>query len=348
MAAPEDSHLPAHKNVELDSDRLAAVVSWLKSLEGANIHSILVARRDVLVFEHYRAGPDERWGTPLPAAEHGIETKHDLRSITKVVIGLLAGQVLAASSALSLDARIFDLLPAYADLRSPAKYEITIRHLLTMSAGLEWDENVALADPDHGELRLWRADDPLRCALEPRIVAKPGTLWNYSGACSELLAAVLEKVAGRPVDELARDLLFEPLGIEDFEWARLKSGSPSASGGLRLNARDLAKLGSLVSMGGRWGERSLLPQDWIRDAISPQIGAPDRLFFYGYHWWLGRSLLRKREVTWAAGLGLGGQRLFILPEFDIVVVITAGHYADAMQAWLPLTILNRFVLPSLR
>ena len=182
--------------------------------------------------------------------------------------------------------------------------------------------------------------------MESPLITKPGTVWNYSGGCTELLAAILERAVGRPVDEFARDALFVPLGIVDYEWARLKNGAPSASGGLRLRPRDLAKLGQLVLEGGRVGEQALLSEAWIGDALSPQIGAPDRLFFYGYHWWLGRSLVMGREVAWAAGMGLGGQRLYVVPDLGMVVVITAGHYADGMQAWLPLTILNRFILAS--
>lgn len=348
MRAHEDWQSGTACSVEMDSEPLARAARWLDGVAGANIHSILVARHGTLVFEHYRRGADERWGTTLPDVEHGAESKHDLRSVTKAVIGLLAGKAFDAGLMPSLDRPIFDYLPDYADLRTPAKDEITIRHLLTMSAGLAWDENLPLADPDHGELRLWRSADPIRTALEPPLVAKPGSVWNYSGACTELLAAVLQRAVGRPVDEFAREALFAPLAIEDYEWARLRDGAPSASGGLRLRPRDLAKLGQVVVGHGRWGEQVVLSAAWIKDAISPQIGAPDRLFFFGYHWWLGRSLVGGREVAWAAGIGLGGQRLFVIPDLDMVVVITAGHYADAMQAWLPLTLLNRFILTAAR
>lgn len=88
----------------------------------------------------------------------------------------------------------------------------------------------------------------------------------------------------------------------------------------------------------------ILPESWITQSLMPQIGMDDRLFFYGFHWWLGRSLISGREIVWAAGIGLGGQRLFVVPALSLTVAITAGHYADAMQSWLPLIALNRFVL----
>jgi CubicO group peptidase (beta-lactamase class C family) len=116
---------------------------------------------------------------------------------------------------------------------------------------------------------------------------------------------------------------------------------------LRLRVTDLAKIGQLVVDGGRWNGTQLLPASWIEQSLTPQIGMDDRLFFYGFHWWLGRSLIGGREIPWAAGIGLGGQRLFVVPSLSLVVVITAGHYTDAMQSWLPSTILNRFVLTAL-
>jgi CubicO group peptidase (beta-lactamase class C family) len=298
-----------------------------------------------LVFEHYRNGADERWGSHFPEATHGPETKHDLRSATKSVTGLLVGIAHDLKLIPSLDEPVFQYFPEYADVRTPEKDRILLRHLLTMSAGLEWDENLSLSDPRHGEARMWRSGDRLRTALEPRLAATPGFHWNYSGGCTELLAAVLHKVTGEPIDEFAREALFEPLGITEVEWARYDN-SPAASGGLRMRSRDFAKIGQLVLARGQWKSRQIVAARWIDDSFAPHIGAADRLYFYGYQWWLGRSLLRRREVIWAAAVGYGGQRLFIVPSLELAVVVTAGHYGDAMEAWVPLIILNRYVLPA--
>jgi CubicO group peptidase (beta-lactamase class C family) len=326
--------------VGMRSEILSALPGWLDGLAGANLHGIAVARNGRMVYEHYRTGADERFGM----VTHGPAVKHDLRSVTKVVIGLLTGDALARGLIPDLDMPLFDLLPGYADLRVSGKERIRLRHLLTMSAGLEWDENLPLTDPAHGEVRLWNSNDRLRTALEPRLLWEPGSVWAYSGGCTELLAAVLRKVSGKPLDAYAREALFEPLGIADVAWNCHEDGTPSASGGLRLTVPDLAKIGQLVIDGGNWNGAPLLPESWITQSLTPQIGMDDRLFFYGFHWWLGRSLMDGREIAWAAGIGLGGQRLFVVPALSLVVAITAGHYADAMQSWLPLVVLNRFVL----
>jgi CubicO group peptidase (beta-lactamase class C family) len=150
------------------------------------------------------------------------------------------------------------------------------------------------------------------------MLTAPGLDWNYSGGSAELLGAVLRKVTGKPIDAFARDALFEPLKITDVELARHADGSPSASGGLRMRSRDIAKIGQLVAARGLWDGREIVPGRWIDDSIAPQIGAADRLYFYGYHWWLGRSLVCRKEFTWAAVVGLGGQRIYVVPSLELV------------------------------
>jgi CubicO group peptidase (beta-lactamase class C family) len=339
--------ISAPETVGLDSRELCRVIEWLDGDRQLNVHSVLVVRRGALVFEHYRKGADDHWGSPLPDARHGPELRHDLRSATKSVTGLLIGLAHERKLIPSLDEPVFQYFPDYVDLRTPEKDRILLQHLLTMSAGLDWDENVPISDPRHGEARMWRSGDRLHTALEPRMVAAPGLNWNYSGGCTELLGAVLCRAVGKPIDDFARESLFDPLGITDVEWARYDN-SPSASGGLCMRSRDLAKIGQLVVSRGQWRTRQIVSNQWIDDSIAPHIGAADRLYFYGYHWWLGRSLLGRREIAWAAAVGYGGQRLFVVPALELAVVITAGHYADAMQGWVPLVILNRYVLPAVK
>ncbi len=326
---------------------MSGVADWLDGLSGSNVHGIAVARNGVMAFQHYRSGRDERWRQDLGTVVHGPDVKHDIRSVTKVVTGLLVGDALARKVFPDLETPIFDVFPEYSDLRSPGKDRIRLRHLLTMSCGLDWDENLPPEDPMNGEVRLASSQDRLRTALEPPLLWEPGSVCNYSGACTELLGAVLQKVSGKPIDAIAREVLLGPLGITDFEWGCHADGIPSASGGLRLRAPDLAKIGQVVVDGGLWHGCPLLPAAWIAQSLTPQIGMHDRLFFYGFHWWLGRSLVGGREISWAAGIGLGGQRIFVIPELSLVAVITAGHYADAMQSWLPLAILNRFILGAI-
>jgi CubicO group peptidase (beta-lactamase class C family) len=131
---------------------------------------------------------------------------------------------------------------------------------------------------------------------------------------------------GRPLDEFARENLFQPLGITSVEWVRIK-GDSDAGGGLRLRPRDMAKIGQLVLAGGRWNDNRIVSKAWIDTSTAPKIEATGGLF-YGYLWFLGRSLLNGREVHWVGALGRGGQSIRIVPELDLVVIVTAGYYQD--------------------
>ena len=128
------------------------------------------------------------------------------------------------------------------------------------------------------------------------------------------------------LDEFARETLFQPLGITSVEWVRVR-GDSDAGGGLRLRPRDMAKIGQLVVAGGRWNDSQIVSKAWIETSTAPKIEATAGQF-YGYLWFLGRSLPNGREVHWAGALGRGGQSIRIVPELDLVVVVTAGYYQD--------------------
>ena len=160
----------------------------------------------------------------------------------------------------------------------------------------------------------------------PVRTAPTGHEFFYNTGALRLISAIVRKATGRPLDEFARATLFEPLGITGVEWNRIR-GDTDAGGGLRLRPRDMAKIGQLVLAGGRWNDRQIVSKGWIEASTTRKIEAADGLS-YGYLWWLGRSLLNGREVHWVGALGRGGQSIRIVPELDLVVVVTAGYYQD--------------------
>jgi CubicO group peptidase (beta-lactamase class C family) len=329
----------------LDEKRLCAIVDDLKAFKPANIHAVVVAHRGRLVFEQYFSGEDEIWARPLGVVAHGPEVKHDVRSISKSVTALLVGIAVDRKLIAGIDEPVFTFFPEYAALHSPEKERITLRHLLTMSAGLAWNETIPYTNPANSEVRMLRAPDPYRYVLEQPVVEAPGVEFNYSGGATQLLAGVIQKATGKPLVAFAREALFDPLGITDLEWVRMPNREVAAASGLRLRPRDLAKLGQLMLQKGQWQGRQIVPAAWIEQSTTPQIEAID-FMFYGYQWWLGRSLIDKRDVPWTAGLGLGGQRLFVVPALDLVVVINAGYYTSPVQRWLPWAIFRKYVVRS--
>ncbi|MBW8723955.1 MAG: serine hydrolase [Inquilinus limosus] len=317
------------------------------ALEGqSNAHAVLVVRHGRLVYERYFAGEDQRWGQPLGRIAHDAATRHDLRSITKSVTALLVGIAVDTGWIKDIDAPVLSLLPQYADLRSPEKDRITLRHLLTMSSGLAWSEDLPYSDPRNSERLMSDAPDPYRYVLEQPFATTPGERWVYSGGSTALLSAVLQQVSGRSLEVMAREMLFAPLGIDDVEWVRYPNGDPVAASGLRLRPRDIAKIGRLVLDRGAWQGKQIVSAGWIAQSTTRQIAAEDQID-YGFQWWLGHSQVDGRELRWSAGVGWGGQRLFLVPDRDLLVVVTAGLYdqPDEQDA-LGRTVLEHYVLPA--
>ncbi len=334
------------ESVGLSKSALCPMVKWLAESKVDNVHAVLIARHGKLVFEQYFTGADEHLGRLAGTVAFGPAVRHDERSVTKSVVSLLIGIAIDRGWIKSVDAPVFSFFPEYAALRTPEKSRITIRDLLTMSSGLEWHEiDVPYTSDDNSENMMDSASDPLRVALAPPMAAEPGQVWNYNSGSTEILGAILKKATGKDIDELAAALLFAPLNITDVEWYRHPDGLPHAAGGLRLRPRDLAKIGQLILQRGAWNGLQIVPASWIDAATSPQIMG-EALYFYGYQFWLGRSLLNKRDVAWASAVGLGGQRIYVVPELDMVVVVNSGMYRSERQGLVPLRILDRYVMAS--
>jgi CubicO group peptidase (beta-lactamase class C family) len=310
-----------------------------------NVHSVIVLRSGHLLFEYYGVGPDQMWGTSLPDAVHGVRVNHDVRSVSKSVVSLLIGIALDRKLLASVDEPIWKFFPEYAALRTAGKDRILLRHLLTMTSGIAWNElRLSYSDPENNELRMSEAPDPYRYVLEQPLSSEPGVKWNYSGGSTALLGAILQKVTQKPLAEFAREALFEPLGITDFEWIRMPSGEYAADGGLRLRPRDMAKLGQLVLSQGEWKGKRIVSASWLRESLRKKIDALH--VHYGNQWWIGSSSVNSRTVEWSAALGHGGQRIIIVPSLDLVVIFTAGLY-DSNDWALMNNLLEIYILPSI-
>ncbi len=326
-----------------DADVGGRLDAAVENGELPNLHAVVVARQSQLALERYYEGPDERWGESIGNVAFGPDIKHDLRSVSKSIVSLLYGIALGQSKVPVLNEPIVDSFP-YDDLKSdPERRRMTVAHALTMSLGIEWDESLPYTDPRNSEIAMELATDRYRFILERPFVAKPGTVWNYSGGATALLARLISDGTNMPLDGFAWVKLFEPLGITDTEWVKGLNGEPAAASGLRLRPRDLAKIGQLVLDKGRWNDQQVVPADWLEASTQPRFPAGDGLE-YGYQWWLGKG--RVDGQRWIAGFGNGGQRLVIMPNRELVVVVMAGNYNDP-EAWkLSVKIIGEFLLPA--
>jgi CubicO group peptidase (beta-lactamase class C family) len=313
------------------------------------LHAVLVSRAGQLVIERYYDGPDENWGGPLGQVAFGPETLHDLRSVTKSVVGLLYGIALDRRLVPPPDAPLLAQFPEYPDLlANPERASLRIEHALTMTLGMEWDESRPYTDPMNNEIAMENAEDRYRFVLERPIVAEPGTRWIYSGGCVALVGALIARGTGKSLPEFARQALFEPLGIASFEWSGGRDSVASAASGLRLRARDLLRIATLVLGKGEMDGRRIVSQSWLAESAKPAVRTDEGLG-YGRLWFVGDAPVPafSGNRPWIAGFGNGGQRLWLMPDADLAVVIFSGNY-NAKDAWVaPTRVWREIVLANL-
>lgn len=295
----------------------------------ANTHAVLIEHDGKLVFERYFTGQDEAWGRSLGVRDFNHDSLHDVRSISKSVTSLLFGIAMTDDLQDAVNKPAVTFLP---DMElEPAAQNVTLHHLLTMTAGFQWNEMTTAYNSSNDEIRLYRQPDPARYVMSRPLVAPPGSSWYYNGGTTQVLASMITELTGKHIDTYAQETLFAPLGITDFEWlgpGRWTPDNPAAMSGLRLKARDLAKLGSVVLHQGKWGDLQVVPKQWV-DTSSvryvQEVGdwSDNGIWGYGYQWWVGDLRSGERVI---AGFGNGNQRLFIVPEKRLVVTVYAGDY----------------------
>ena len=306
-----------------------------------NLHSVVVARDRHLVLERYYTGHDERWGQLLGEVAFGPEIKHDMRSVSKSIVGLLYGIALDQGMVPNVDAPLVDQFPAYGDLaRDAARRRITVGHALTMTMGLAWDEGLSYRDPRNSEIGMEMAPDRYRYALEQPVVAEPGKRWIYSGGATALLARLIADGAGMPLMNFARTNLLAPLGITDAEWITGADGEPVAASGLRMRPRDLTRIGQLMLDRGTVDGKPVVPAAWIDRSFTPHVDTGEGLD-YGYHWWLGKLL--GNGQPWIAAFGNGGQRMMMTPYLNLIITVTAGNYNAPDASKVPIGIISDVV-----
>ena len=311
----------------------AKLCELLKGFADSNVnfHSLIIERHGRLVVEAYKRGKDESIYTLFASStDFDATTRHDVRSISKSVVSLLWGIAQADGKTPTLNSPVLGLLAALADLKNEGREAITIAHLLTMSSGLDWNEPNTY-NSKNDELGLYWRTSQSRYVFNRPMAAQAGTRYNYNGGGTAVLAQILTERVGMSLPDYARKVLFEPLGITDWEWVNDVRGRPLAFAGLRLRPRDLARIGRMVlgeeKHRGRWQGKQIVPADWLADSLRGQIDMQNEPGWqYGYQWWVGKVDALGAKQDWSAGFGNGGQRLFLVPDLDLVVVMTAGAY----------------------
>ena len=328
------------------------------------LHGVLIARGGRIVLERYFEGEDNSWGQSLGVVHFGPDTLHNLYSVTKSIVALLYGIALAAGKVPPPSAPLYAQFPEYADLvaTDERRRQQTIAHALSMSLGAEWNEiGLAYDSRANDEVGMEMATDRYRFVLDRPVTGPPGKRWQYSGGATALLGRLIARGTGHSLPDYARVALFDPIGVGKTEWVTSRDtwvfrqtgsgdGEPIAASGLRMTPRDLARIGQLVIDNGAAAGRQVVPAEWLSQCFTPRVSV-NELQRYGYQWYLGdMEFLTDGKVRlehWVGAAGNGGQRLFVMPDLDLIVVVTAGNYSE-LEQWLPpIRVMREVVLPSL-
>ncbi len=256
---------------------------------------------------------------------------HDVRSAGKSITALLLGVAIEQGLVQDTEQEVYSFFPKgkYPNINEDLK-QVTLRHLLDMSSGLD-------ADTDRpstiGHVGKWIDRDEWKTyLLQVPLATDPGMRWVYADINALLVGGVIEETSGLSLREFARVQLFDPMGIEQFYWYTNGSNQTGAAGNLYLSTLDFAKLGTLITNEGKWGNRQLIAPDYINQLLSGQnIELPEENAFadtYGMMWYRSHREFGGKEYDYLFASGNGGNHLVVVPEEELVIALTSSAYGQ--------------------
>lgn len=314
---------------QIDTSRIYQLFNQLLH-GGHKLHSVLLATDGRLIIEEY-------------FDDQTVNTRHDLRSATKSITSILMGIAIEEGFIEDIDDPFSKYIQDPTVKKNPdgRKDNITLRHLLSMSSGLDcndWD-----TDSKGQEDKVYRKDDWLQYFLDLPLINEPGTVSSYCTMGQVLATEVISRASGMTIDAFAAQYLFNPLNITNVSWghtSKEKGILPSAKR-LYMTSRDMAKIGQLVLNKGKWNEKQLVSEEWLKESTSEKTTINGR--GYGFLWWKIPFQLEEKIVTSIAATGNGGQYILIIPEMELVAVFTGGAY-NSQEDKLPFAIMQDIFL----
>lgn len=311
----------------IDSNVLIAAMDTIRERH-LPVHSLLIERHGKIVLDAYFA----------PFADNEL---HDVASVTKSVVATLVGIAIRDHRLASLNIPVLSLLPDTLAETDARKARITLADALSMTSGLDCrsDEGRNFLEQMEGSLH-WAA-----FALERGETAEPGSTFTYCAGNMHIVSAVLTRTTGESAASIAERELFQPLGIGQVAWAADRDGISHGFADLKLQPRDMAKLGYLWLHGGRWENQQIVPAEYLATALSPHASVKPGIA-YGFGMWLYQGGHTGGPPDFEAN-GHGGQRIAVIPSQDIVEVTTgAGLNADEVAALMTAAPRSDAALPA--
>ncbi len=324
------------EEVGIRSDRLLEVFKYAANPR-INTQGLVIIRKGYIVGEAY-------------FGDFTRDSRHESFSIAKSFTSALIGIAIEKGFLKGVEEKVSKFYPEWQKPETQeAKKRVTIRHLLTMTSGLEWNEEDYYKDRSQNDVykMIESSEDYLQYVLEKPVTYEPGSRWYYSSGDSMLLSGVIEKSTKMDVFEFASRYLFKPLGLENIIWLKDPANHTITAWGIQATLREFAKFGYLYLKKGKWQNKQIIPEKWIEESLSP---VSEKINHYGYQWWLlpalkgyeNSNIPRGTFLAW----GIYTQQIFVIPEKDLVIV-RLGNDADPYNdEWIEVEFLT-FVLDSL-
>ena len=322
---------------QIDVSKIARIDNILKSdTSFSNIHTLTIVRNGYLVFdEFYHAGP-------FGYHKGNLTT---MQSVTKSFTSLVTGIAINHGLIKDVNQTAQSLLPKLTTINwSSGKDKITVRHILTMSAGFAGNEHSDSLLPAH--FAAYMFSKPLAYT--------PGTVFDYRTALTNTLGDMLTTSLlplHLSLKKFMDSLLFQPLDIKKYQWFYTdKAGEPELGGGLFLAPRDMAKLGQLVLSHGKWNTRQIVPAKWMDEATREYFHFNPRYWGemdgYGYLFWHRTLVSNGKTFQAVIALGYGGQYVVIIPSLQVVIAITSW-FPENKNWERPLLFIEDYLLPAI-
>ena len=282
----------------------------------SDVHSILVYDKYALRLEEYFYGYDRN-------------RSHQMRSLTKSVVSLLAGIAVDRGMIRANEPILARLGYATYANPDPRKARITLLDLLSNQSGLACDDHDGNS-PGH-EVKLYESDDWPKVFVDLPMIADPGTVGRYCSGGFFTVGRILERVTGKPLPEFADEVLFAPLGMRRDQWKwnfTLNRSQRNEFGQLYLRPRDMLKLGVLIQQRGAWQNQQIVSAAWIGKATSRLSRVDDSDYGLGiwHRWYNVPTNAGDRRVDTIMLSGNGGQKVYVVPSLELIVVFTGGAF----------------------
>lgn len=329
-STPDGLAVGSLADVGLATEQLTAMVQAVIEEQYPGLRSVLLWKSGKLVMEEYFYGYDQ-------------QRLQQLRSASKSFVSALVG---AAIDRKLLGSEKDPVLPyfkyaAYAN-PDPRKQAWTVRDFLTMRTGLDCNDH----DPQSAgnEEKMYPQADWVKFILDQPLQADPGTQGSYCSGGVAVLGKMVENVSGKTLPAFADQVLFQPLGIRHYQWNYHLDNSNPTVAQLYLTPRDMLKFGVLYAQRGRWNGQQVVPAAWVEKSLGKysQLGSKK----YGYFWWHQVFDVNGRQIEAQMATGNGGQKIYLLPTLDAVVVFTGSNY-NSPRDTPPNELMPKYILPAL-